>query len=444
MLLYSYPSSTRTPTPQIHLLCTYAPAPLHSLLRVVLDIPSVFKTRTTHLSAIEPRNWKKKRNPFTYRNIQIRYLPLILLPILPILLRTPMIIPISPMQDHRNKENRQKPRQRALKSTHQAPTRQLNKVRGIMHLARLAIPPTRHQRPTILTTNESRVLDSLIRKLRERLTRDESSLLHLPEPVLLRIAGIENEVSSGQEHEESDVGEGGPLVDAGIVTGEVKDSLAVGEGNAGHVPEDQHEAPLLGGHVVGGDDEFLALGAGINVEPEGVDVECGLRGHETVFLELFKAAGDGEDPENVPRKADFEEHFKIDNLENAGVELGAHEEIVRNVAGHLMLRSTGNGRNVGDYGDKNAREDTGGHVSAEIIDELDEVEETGKLENNNGGQGSIKRPHGVAVIIETLAIEMREGVALGPNSRKSAVKKNLIREETPIDRKGTNRRHGTL
>lgn len=180
------------------------------------------------------------------------------------------------MRDHAAEEEGVEPGEGALETGDQAPADGEEGVAGVVDLARLAVPAVDEEAVARRSGDLARVLDGLPGHLREGVALGEGAPLHGPETVLLTVAAVPDPVH--EQVRDIEAGEEGavPAVLLGRVVGQVDDAVAVRQRHAGHVPEDEHEAPLLVVHVPGGDDELLALGAGVGVEPVRHDQEHNL------------------------------------------------------------------------------------------------------------------------------------------------------------------------
>ena len=118
-----------------------------------------------------------------------------------------------------------------------------------MYFPRIPIPSIHQDAIPSLRLDCLGVLDSLPRQLREGLALHESPALHLTETIFLRITRVPDPVDEEVGGVEESQGEGVPMVFRGSVVGQIDGAVAVREGDAGQIPEDQHEAPFLVIHV---------------------------------------------------------------------------------------------------------------------------------------------------------------------------------------------------
>lgn len=126
--------------------------------------------------------------------------------------------------------------------------------------------------------------------MRERLSDNECSLLHLSEPVLLAITCVKDIIRAKKEDVEGDIDTDGPLVDRRVVSDEVKNTMAISQRNTSHVPEDEHITPLLMRHVPGSDNQLLSLTAGIGVQPMSQKEEANLGSNISQSLILLNGS----------------------------------------------------------------------------------------------------------------------------------------------------------
>jgi len=347
------------------------------------------------------------------------------------------------VKNHAHEEDGQEPGDRAFEATDQTPTQKLAEVGGIVDLAGETVP-TAGQECTGFALDESGVLDRLPRELREGLALDHGASLLLAETVLLAIAGVEDVVCCEEHDEEGDVGLRRPLVDVGGGAHQVEDAMAVRQGDTGHVPEDQHEAPLLVAHVPGGDDELLALTAGIGVEPVRQQEEADLGSDVTIQLVLLNRGGDRDQEQEEPRQTDFEEHLEVDEAEDSRVQFGTHEEVVYEVSSHPVLRATSDSTVVGDEADGDSGENSDAHVGTEIVDQVRNGKQARNVEDAGCDHGDPESEDGIAEVIQTDIVTVGDRIALGPDTGKGDVKHDLIDEEKPVRGKGSEGRTRAL
>lgn len=135
-----------------------------------------------------------------------------------------------------------------------------------MDLARLAVPAIGEDLVAGLGGDRVGVRNAAILEVGESLALFDDAAFFLAELVFLRVGRVPDvvdvEVGDGEEGGEPR----GQLVLGGVVVGDEEGAVAVRQGHAGHVPEDEHEAQFLVVHVPGRDDEVLALCAGADVQ----------------------------------------------------------------------------------------------------------------------------------------------------------------------------------
>jgi hypothetical protein len=205
---------------------------------------------------------RARGNP--YGNEEVGDTTLVLLPAFAILGAASLNVANSTVGNHTGKEDRVKPGERALETSDETPRYGKPQVRGVVDLPGQTIPAI-DQNGAVGGDDGLGVLDGLPRDLGEGVAENKLALLLGAEAVLLAVAAIPDPVPE----EVGDINQGQdptvPVVLRGVVVGDEDSAVAVGQRNTGEVPEDEHEAPLLVVHIPGGDDELLALGAGVGV-----------------------------------------------------------------------------------------------------------------------------------------------------------------------------------
>lgn len=118
-----------------------------------------------------------------------------------------------------------------------------------MDLPRLPIPPIAQDAVPPLGRDTLGVVNLAVLEVGEGKTLVDDAAFLLAELVLLRVGGVPDVVGAGVGDDEGDDDVGGEGVLGGVVESDVEGAVAVGEGHAGHVPEDEHEAEFLVVHV---------------------------------------------------------------------------------------------------------------------------------------------------------------------------------------------------
>lgn len=213
---------------------------------------------------------------------------------------------------------------------------------------------------------------------------------------------------------------------------EVDGAVAVGQRNAGKVPEDEHEAPFLVVHVPGGDDELLALGTGIGVEVMSHDEEHDFARDVAVALPLTCGSTQAEDEEEVPRHANFAKHFEVQDAKHARVQLGTHEEVIDGVASHAVLLSAVEGGEVCSKADQKAAQDGNGQEGTELVNGVVKRPDAGEVQDRQDSKRKVERGKCVAVVLELLAPFVWKRLAPAPYTREQAVAGTLEDEIRPI------------
>ena len=374
----------------------------------------------------------EKKTKITYRNEKIRHPLLILLPSITVLLAAAGNVTPRAVSNHGAEENGVEPGEGAAEAGNQTPADSKVGVAGIVHLAGEAVPAIHQDAVARLGLDLLGVLDRLPGQLGEGLASEHLATLLGAEAVLLAVACVPNPVDKQVAHVESGQGKAVPAVLIRVVVGQEDGAVAVGERNAGKVPEDEHEAPLLVVHVPGGYDQLLALGARVGVQVMRHDQKPDLTGHVAVTVPLAGGGTQGEQQQNVPRQAHLEKHLEVEDAEHTRVELGAHEEIVDVVAGHAVGGTASKGRDVGDNGDDEARDDGNREQGTELVNDLVQGENAREVQDTGDGKGRVERDVGRAVVLEHLAALVRQRLAVGGDTRHEAVEGTLEDEEGPV------------
>lgn len=334
------------------------------------------------------------------------------------------------MDEHKEEEDGVEVGERRSDTAHESPGETHDEISGVVGLSAPSVNSGSEQSRTVLALDESRVLDSLPGELGEGVSLDHSSQSLLSESVLLRVGNIKEVVRHSDGHKEEDVVRGGPLVVLRLVVDEEESAVGVGKGNTGHVPEDEHEAKLLKEHVPGGDNQLLTLGARVGVQPVGVQHKHDLGGHVSVHLVLLDGSRERSEEEDEPGESHLEEHLPVDDT-GSGVEVGTHEHVVDEVAGHSVLMTHVQGPPVETKGDGDTGEDGDGHDLSESVDQSVHGEHSGDMEHKRKHDGHVERVHGVAVVGQSLVTEVSQGQTVAPDTRQSHVKHSLDAQEDP-------------
>ena len=380
------------------------------------------------IQIVHKRPGKRK----TYGNEKIRNPPLILLPGITVLLAAAGNVTPRAVSNHAAEEDGVEPGEGAAEAGDQTPADSKVGVAGIVHLASEAVPAVHQDAVAGLGLDLLRVLDRLPGQLGEGLAGEHLAALLGAEAVLLRVARVPDPVDEQVAHVETDQREPVPPVLVRVVVGQEDGAVAVGERHAGKVPEDQHETPLLVVHVPRRHDQLLALGARVGVQVVRHHQEADLAGHVAVAIPLARCGAQGEQQKDVPRQAHLEEHLEVKDAEHARVELGAHEEVVDVVAGHAVGGAAGKGRDVGDDGHDEARDDGDREQGAELVDDLVQGEDAREVQNTSDGEGRVEGDVGRAVVLEHLAALVGERLAVGGDAGQEAVEGALEDEESPV------------
>lgn len=336
------------------------------------------------------------------------------------------------MGNHGAEEDGVEPRERAVEARDQAPAHGKEGVAGVVYFASKTVPAVDQDGVARVRGYLARVLDRLPGHLGKSVALGEGAALGGAEAVLLSVAAVPDPVYKevgDEEHREED---GVPVVLGRGVVGQVDGAVAVGERHARHVPEDEHESPLLVVHVPRGHDQLLTLGAGVGIKPVGHDEEGHLARYVPVLFVLSHRSADAEEQENVPGQADLEEHLEIEDAEHARVELGAHKEVVDGRTRHAVLRAAEKGGKVRNESDQVAREDRNRQQRAELIDNGGGSVDARDMKDGNGGQSNVERDEAGAIVLELLTAFVQEGLTIGVDTWGEKVQQHLEDEEDPV------------
>ena len=272
----------------------------------------------------------------------------------------------------------------------------------------------------------------------------------------LRIASVPDPVHEDVGGEEEEHGHTAVGIFRGVVVGQEDGAVAVRKRHAGHVPENEHEAPLLVKHVPKSVEsaslildqrgeslehqvlpahrnQFLALGARVGIQKVGHEQEAHLGSDIAVRLPLSRSTTKSDEKQNVPGQANLEEHLHVDPAEHSRVELGAHEKVVDGVACHPVLRASCNGADVGDERNDETGKYGDAHDGTKLVNQSVELEEPRDVKSNGGGDCNVETPHARAVVGKLLVLEVRQRLALDVDSREKVIEDALRDAKDPVD-----------
>lgn len=258
------------------------------------------------------------------------------------------------MHNHDAEEDRVEPREGRVEASDQTPAESKVHVASVVNLASVLIPTIAEKSVASVGLDLLGVLDSLPGELRESLAVHLEAALLGTEHVLLRVAGIPDPVGEEVASKEPDKNGPGVSVNLGVVVGKEDGAVAVRQRHTSHVPEDEHETPLLVVHVPGNGDHLLTLAAGVGVQEVGHEQEGHFTSDIAVLLVLTSATSKSDKEQDEPRQTDLEEHLEVKPAEQTRVQLSTHEEVVDVVAGHPVLSAAHKSRDVGDDRDNEA------------------------------------------------------------------------------------------
>lgn len=120
------------------------------------------------------------------------------------------------------------------------------------------------------------------------------------------------------------------------------------------------------------------------------DQEANFSRHISILLVLSSSGTAGQSKENIPRKADLEEHFKIQNSKHTRIKLSTHEEVVERISSHAVLSSPSQCREVGNDGNEESGADCYRHDRSELIDDGVELEEASVVQEGGNHDGGVE------------------------------------------------------
>ena len=170
---------------------------------------------------------------------------------------------------------------------------------------------------------------------------------------------------------------------------QVEGALAVAEWDTGDVPEDQHEAELLVGHIPRWDNQLFRLRACIGVEVVGEGQEECLWRDASVDFILLKHDRKPQQEQDVPWQADLEEHLQVDDADSR-VQWRTHEHVVYMVARHAVVvlrhedRVQVEADSEGETVDDGAR-----HDLREMVEDVVELKDSRPVHREHEGQRRI-------------------------------------------------------
>ena len=97
------------------------------------------------------------------------------------------------------------------------------------------------------------------------------------------------------------------------------------------------------------------------------------------MLILLQARAEGKEEEDEPRDADFEEHLKVQDAEETGVELRTEEEVDNEVVSHTDGCAADASRDICDGRAEEARDDGNAHDVAKLVNQGVKLEVAAKV-----------------------------------------------------------------
>lgn len=310
------------------------------------------------------------------------------------------------MDENDKVEDREEPGEEGVEATDEAPRARLDPVGSVVDLSGVSVPTVSQERRAVLALDVFWVLQDLVWQKWERLSDGLVTCHDFSERVLLAICRVE-EVVGGKEQ---CVAERQvccrPVVLSWLVVVEIEGALAVAERHARDVPEDQHEAELLVGHVPRWDNQLLPLGARVGVEVVGEGQEGSLWGDASVDLVLLEHDGKPQQEQNIPRQADLEEHLQVDDADS-GVQWSTHEQVVDVVARHAVVVLGNKQRvHVKTNGEGEPIENGARHDLREVVEDVVELEDARPVHGEHEGQRRVERRIRVTEVWQLLVVEV--------------------------------------
>lgn len=273
----------------------------------------------------------------------------------------------------------------------------------------------------------------LPRQLGERLTLDTLTRLLSSESVFLGVRSIPNPVHEKIKDREQAEDDRVPAISVWVVVGEIESTVTVRKWHTRQVPEDKHKAPFLKIHIPSRDDQLLSFRACIGVKKVSEDKETHFLRNIAVVLVLPGCGCARQEKEDVPWNTDFEKHLEVEDAEHTWVELGAHEEVVEEGAGHAVFGSSEKRGEVRSNGDEEAGDDGDGHNWSKLVEDGVEWENSGDVENSGEGQSGVHTPHTRAVVRQLDIVLKRQRLSMSPNTRQETITRHLKDSKHPIN-----------
>jgi hypothetical protein len=154
-------------------------------------------------------------------------------------------------------------------------------------------------------------------------------------------------------------------------------------------------------------------------------------GNGTILFVLFAGTRDRQEKYNYPRDANLRPHLQI-NRTNTRVEGGTHEYVVKEVARHSQLFSTGDGPKVRSKRYRKTPDHGDSHDVAIVVDDLREAEDVVIVQDRSGDEGRVDRVKSITVIHESFITERWDRQALLHIARHNPGKEELIENKAGI------------
>ena len=223
-------------------------------------------------------------------------------------------------------------------------------------------------------------------------------------------------------------------INAGLVLQDVERLVAVEERHTADVPEVQHPAEVLVEHVPGAGNAVLTLGGGVGVQPVREDHEGHVGGDVAEGLVLLHRAGQSEEHQGDPGPAALGDHLDV-HLADAGVQDGAHEEVINHVAGAgrgaVVLVGHGQAVQVPAHSGHIGDDHRGDQALAVVVRHVGQRENTIVVRREKQHDAEVVARIAIAVIVQALAIRSG-GQTLHGESRHETGQQDLHEEEKEV------------
>ncbi len=378
------------------------------------------------------------------RNEAIRNLLDVFIPHWSVLGRHQVLVTEVSVDEHEEVECPVQERQEVAEAARRAPNESLDRVGGVVDLARLADPAVDEDFLAAGALDRLGVLEDAAGEVGQRLAANDlvgDSVAHHAEAVLLADGGVEDvvgEAEDGDEQVEEVVGELG----GGADLDDEERLDAVEDGDAGEVPEDEHPAELLVVDVPARRHALLALLARVGVEEVAEHQQLHAVGDLARRVVHVERVRERDEEEIRPRDAELSDHLKVDAERQLRVEARAHEVVVDEVARHAHRALRGEAPREDDDRRDVADDDGGREVLAVGLGDLGDVPDVGVPEAEDQREHDVPGRDGVARVGVAVAALGRDGAAEDDGAGHDDGEGPLEEEEDGVRDEAAGRRHG--